>query len=141
MASSLVSDPVTVKPRLLDEGGIVVCTYCFPPMPVGPAFILDRVLSQLDLGESVVYAGRYHGFTDHRDDFGKTEARVVYRDVPGWWPRRDRELGLGRLRIPIRIRTFGNMLVALRVAFDLARRDGVRSCVNAFGLGGGLPSA
>jgi hypothetical protein len=124
MASPLLSPPETLPdrlPRLLDEGGIVVCSYCFPPMAVGSAFILDRVLSQFDLGETVVYAGRYHGFTTHLDDFGKTKAEVVFRDVPRWWPRRDRELRVGKLHVPVRIRTLGNLFVSLRVAFDLAR--------------------
>ena len=124
MASPSISPPEPAlddRPRLLDEGGIVVCSYCFPPMAVGPAFILDRLLSQLDLGETVVYAGRYHGFTTHSDDFGKTKAEIVFRDVPRWWPRRDRELRVGSMRVPVRIRTLGNLFVSLRVAFDLAR--------------------
>src|SRR5436305_300766 len=45
-------------PRLLDDGDLVVLAYCFPPISVGPSFILDRLLSQFDLADTVVGAGR-----------------------------------------------------------------------------------
>ena len=118
---SALSAPADEAPRLLDEGGLVISSYCFPPIPVGTAFLLDRMLSQLDLGETVVYAGTGHGLTTHTEPYGRTRARFVQRDVPRWWPRRDRELKLGSLRVPLRVRTLGNLLVGGRVAWDLAR--------------------
>ena len=112
-----MSTPPAVRPRLLPEGGLVVCAYCFPPMSVGPAFILDRLLGRFDLGETVVFAGEPHGYSVHADDFGQTRAQVVRVDVPRSWPARDRRVA----GIPLRVRTAGNLLVASRLAVSLAR--------------------
>jgi hypothetical protein len=112
---------VSARPRLVEEGGIVVVAYSFPPVSNGPAFILDRILGELDLGDTVVFAGETHGYADHAERSRRTVADVRHRDVPRWWPARDRDLRVGRLRLPLRTRTAGNLLVAGRVAWETAR--------------------
>jgi glycosyltransferase involved in cell wall biosynthesis len=110
------------KPPLLDgDGGLVVVAYNFPPVSNGPAFILDRILGELELGDTVVFAGETYGYAGHAEETRRTVADVRHRDVPAWWPARDRDVRLGRVRLPLRSRTAGNLLVGARVAWEAAR--------------------
>ncbi len=136
-ATSTVDAPegADSRPPLLDDGSLVVLSYCFPPMSVGPAFILERVLGRYDLADVLVFAGDARSYAEHTDAFGRTNAKVVRRDVPRWWPRRDREIRLGPVRIPLRVRTAGNLLVAVRLGLDAARalrRDEVRGLLAVY---------
>jgi len=112
---------MSAKPRLLEDGGLVVVAYSFPPVSNGPAFILDRILGEFELGDTVVFAGETHGYADHAEDVRRTAADVRHRDVPRWWPARDRDLRVGPVRVPLRARTAGNLLVSARVAWEAAR--------------------
>jgi len=106
------------RPRLLEDGGLVVLAYCFPPISVGPSFLIDRLLSGFDLTDTLLFAGepdRFH----FRDDRGPaTQVEVRRRDVPRWWPQDDTAVTVRHRRVPLRLRAVGNVLVALRVAVE-----------------------
>jgi hypothetical protein len=108
-------------PPLLPDGGLIVLSYYFPPMSVGPSIILDRLLSQFDLADSLVFAGKPDRYSSHRDRFGAASVEVRRRDVPSWWPREDGAIMVLGRRVPVRLRALGNLLVAVRVALEAAR--------------------
>ncbi|MHB8469202.1 MAG: glycosyltransferase family protein [Gaiellaceae bacterium] len=101
------------RPRLVDEGGILVLSYFYPPMSNGPAFVLSALLGQLDSSGSVVFAGEPDRYSDYRDLGPSSEAGVRRFDVPAWWPLEDRPL--------LRLRVLGNLLVAARVTVEAVR--------------------
>lgn len=107
--------------RLLSRGGLIVLSYCFPPISVGPSFLLDRLLSQFDLGETVVFAGEPDRFHAQDDKPPASEVTIRRRDVPAWWPEDDRAVTVGRRSFSLRVRSIGNVLVGLRVAVEAVR--------------------
>jgi glycosyltransferase involved in cell wall biosynthesis len=102
-------------------GGIVIVTYYYPPMSVGPAFVLDALLAELELGPSLILTGRPQKSTAPIDPTAIVRGNVSRFDVPNWWPERDVSVRIRRLRVPIRVRALGNILVSFRVAREAAR--------------------
>jgi glycosyltransferase involved in cell wall biosynthesis len=103
---------VSDRPRLVEDGGLLILSYFMPPMSVGPAFVIDALLGSLDLSGSLVFTGRPGRYGAHRDTPSRVNADVRRFDLPGWWPESD---GL------LRLRGIGNVLVALRVALAAVR--------------------
>jgi glycosyltransferase involved in cell wall biosynthesis len=114
-------EPPGLRPELVQGAGIVILTYYYPPMSVGPAFVLDALLAELDLGPSLILTGRPEKSTTPMDPTAIVRGNVVRFDVPRWWPERDVSVRIGRFRVPIRVRALGNILVSLRVATEAAR--------------------
>lgn len=100
---------MTEKPPL---HGVLVLSYFFPPMSNGPAFVADALFSELDLAGSVMFTGMPDRYSPFRECGADVSAQIRRFDIPRWWPREDGVL---------RLRSFGNVLVALRVAVAAAR--------------------
>src|SRR6266545_470954 len=112
----------TSCPKLIDEGKLLILSYYFPPMAVGPAFVVDALLAQLDLEGVTIFTGdpdRY-SHSPHREATWTELPRARRFDIPAWWPLEDRDVHVAGRRIPLRFRALGNVLVALRVAYAAA---------------------
>ncbi len=132
--SSTAARRLPAAPPLVDDGRVLVLSWCFPPMPTGPAYVVNALLSRFDPAGVTVFAGKPERFLAHQDDL-ESAARVVRYDVPAWWPSDDTSLRAGPVRVPLRARAVGNVLVGIRVALDAARtlrRDDVRALLVAY---------
>jgi glycosyltransferase involved in cell wall biosynthesis len=117
------------RPALVEDGKLLVLSYYFPPMSVGPAFVMDALMRRFDPRGVVVVMGDPDRYSDHREEIPR-DVDVRVHDIPAWWPRDDRELGVGPVRIPLRLRALGNVGVSLKVAAEsirMVRRDDVRA--------------
>jgi len=108
------------KPALIDDGKLLVLSYYFPPMAVGPAFVMHGLMSQFHPKNSIILMGDPDRYSDHREPrHGDLPVRLY--DVPRWWVKEDLFLRAGPVRVPLRLRAIGNVLVGLRVAVASAR--------------------
>lgn len=109
------------KPALVEGGKLLVLSYYFPPMSVGPAFVMDALMSQFDPRNTIVFMGNPDRYSSHRDDLARGGLDVRLYDIPAWWASEDRFLKVGCVRIPLRLRAIGNVAVGLKVATASAR--------------------
>jgi hypothetical protein len=119
------------RPKLIEDGRLLILSYYFPPMAVGPAFVVDALLAQLNPEGVTVFTGDpdLYSHSPHRDASWANGMRTRRFDVPAWWPLEDRDVYLAGRRIPLRLRAIGNVLVGLRVACAAAAelRSGSRA--------------
>lgn len=102
-----------MRARLIEDGGVLVLSYFFPPMSNGPVFVLSTLLAELDTSGSLVFAGEPDRYSEHRDEGSHVDAEVRRFDIPSWWPQEDRP--------PLRLRSLGNLGVAVRVSLEAVR--------------------
>jgi hypothetical protein len=105
-------------PRLAGDGRLLVLSYYFPPMSVGPAFVLDSIFGELDLTNVTVFTGDPNRYVHSSiTDTGPASRAEIRRfDIPEWWPAEDRRVEVLGRGVRVRFRAIGNVLVALRVA-------------------------
>jgi glycosyltransferase involved in cell wall biosynthesis len=118
--------------RDADAREILLLSYYYPPMSIGPAFVLSTILGAADADRLTIFSGNPETSTIGVDETLKGPGRVRRFDVPRWWPHTDVTFRRGRLRLPLRVRALGNVLVSLRLAAATAahlRRDEVAALV------------
>lgn len=112
---------MTSQKRLVDGGRILVLSYYYPPISAGPTFVIRALLGQFDRTGMTVFSGDPMRYPLHRDPSLGTGAEARRYDVPSWWPLDDAAVRIGRRVVRVRVRSLGNILVALRVAIAAAR--------------------
>lgn len=122
------------RPALVEGGKVLVLSYYYPPMSVGPAFVMDALMSRFEPRSVIVVMGDPDRYAEHREE-PRRGVDVEVRDIPEWWAREDRDVQVGPLRVPLRLRALGNIGVGLKVAAEAVRalrRDEVRALLTVY---------
>jgi glycosyltransferase involved in cell wall biosynthesis len=111
---------------------VLVISYFYPPMAIGPSFVMGTLLEQFDPTGLVVFSGNPEKSTTPIDPSKRPPVAVRRFDVPRWWPDTDTEVRILGRKLPLRPRAFGNLLVSIGVtaaALRVLRRPQTRALV------------
>jgi glycosyltransferase involved in cell wall biosynthesis len=100
---------------------VLVISYFYPPMAIGPSFVMGTLLEQFDPTGLVVFSGNPQKSTTPVDPSRRPSVAVRRFDVPLWWPDADTEVRILGRKLSLRGRAFGNLLVSVGLAVAATR--------------------